>query len=338
MKKDNYDILGIAKNAAAKDIKRSYRELAVKYHPDHNPGDTAAEEKFKEISEAYSVLGDDSRRRDYDLGGHSSPQGRDPFAGFASHFGSGVFEEFFNQQTRRDNLERGSDIGIDIECSFLESALGVKVPFSINRRVKCSGCQGKRGTDFTTCDHCSGTGHVLYRQGFLTVQTSCSSCFGSGQKIKRVCKACNGNGTDFKEFEVDLDIPPGAEHGAQFKVRKMGNYGPGGTGHLYVNVLVRPDSYYSRDGNDVMSKLGLTVPEAVLGCTKTVDTIQGKKNVRVPPGVQPGSILRLAATGIENTDTGQVGDHRLNLEVVVPKSLTPKQQELFQELKALEGE
>ena len=347
MKRDYYEVIGVSKGASFDEIKKAYRKLAIKYHPDRNPDDPSAENKFKEIAEAYSVLGDDQKRAEYDAYGHHGPSASrppedwDPFAGFRSHFGGDIFEEFFGNRhtasrtrSRQQAAEpRGSDILINMNLSFMESVSGIEREVVVDRVTKCQTCNGIGGEGVKTCDSCAGTGRIQFRQGHMIMQTTCNSCGGTGKEISNKCGNCLGKGGYDEPSSVNVRIPAGITSGQQLRLSKMGHYGKGGTGDLFINVHVGKSSKFVKRGKDIYTKIRLTVSEAALGCTRSVETIHGEKNVNIPAGSQPDSMLRLAGLGVPDVHGGTPGDHKIEIEVAIPKNLTKSQRELFFKLR-----
>ena len=346
MKKDYYEVLGISKSAPQEEVKRAYRKLALKWHPDKNPDNPAAEDRFKEASEAYSILGDRQKRAEYDTYGHStssagfSSEGWDPFEPFRSHFGGDIFEEFFGrrhtagQRRKNTSAPRGSDILINMKLAFIESVTGTSRDIVVDRVAKCQPCDGAGGEGVDVCTQCRGTGKIQFRQGGMVMQAACNSCGASGKPVLTKCKQCKGRGGYDEPSSINVRIPAGITSGQQLRLSKYGNYGKGGTGDLFINVSVEKSHKYEKRGKDIFTQLGLTVSEAALGCTKSVETIHGEKNVNIPPGSQPDSTLRLAGLGVPDVHGGVTGDHKIEIKVTLPKSLTSEQRELFIKLRA----
>ncbi len=346
MKKDYYAVLGVAKSATQDEIKKAYRKLALKWHPDKNPDNTAAEDKFKEASEAYSVLSDEQKRAEYDAYGHHGPSsgvgpdGWDPFAGFRSHFGSDIFEEFFGRRhtasrsrSQHRSEPRGSDIMINMNLSFMNSVKGDTRDIVVDRFAKCEPCKGEGGTGIAPCGTCHGSGRVQYRQGQMLMQATCNTCNGSGTTVETKCTTCNGRGGVQEPSSVSVRIPAGITSGQQLRLSKLGHYGKGGTGDLFINVNVEKSHKFEKRGKDIFTRMKLTVSEAALGCTRTVETIHGEKNVNIPAGSQSSSMLRLPRLGVPDVHGGIPGDHKIEIEVVVPKNLSDEQKEIFARLR-----
>jgi|LWDU01.1.fsa_nt_gi molecular chaperone DnaJ len=341
MNRDYYEMLGVSKSASVKEIKKAYREMAIKYHPDYNQDDAASEEKFKEISSAYEILSDEQKRAEYDAYGHNTPHsGRtpteNPFGGDFDPFGSGIFDEFFGRPRRGPANRRGSDLVLEMMISFLEAAHGVTKHITIDGHTKCETCRGSGGTGIKSCSLCGGSGFISLRQGMMIVQTLCKGCSGSGEAVKNACATCDGRGNEVQPSKINVRIPAGIASGNQLRLMGMGHYDKGGSGDLYINVRVQDSPKFRKQGKNVHSGLELTVSEAALGCTKIVETVHGEKSVNIPSGSQPGSVLKLSGLGTTDLNNTPQGDHKLEIEVKVPISLIPEQRELFERLKVLE--
>lgn len=361
-KRDYYEVLGVDRNATNEDIKKAYRKLAIKYHPDKNPGDKTAEEKFKEATEAYEVLGDDQRRNIYNQFGHegvhaqaggfrgfrSTADFEDLFSGFSDIFNSDVFESFFGfgdifgrsrtATARRERVHRGSDIRYDLNISLEEIVFGKKVEIQLTRDEQCSECRGtgaKAGSGRETCPQCGGTGQVSRTQGFFTIATTCSRCKGRGNVIKGYCPKCRGSGTISKKRRIVLDIEPGFSEGTFLRLQGEGNTGSGGgpTGDLIVVIHEKPHPYFLRQGNDVMCQIPIGVYQAILGADIKVPTIDGKTvRITIPPGTQSGKIFRLRKEGIPYMKRRGRGDQLVKVIVTIPKDLSSYESKTLQEL------
>ena len=349
-KRDYYEVLGVQKGATDDEIKKAYRKLAKKYHPDLNKDNPDAAEKFKEASEAYEVLSDSEKKSRYDQFGHA---GVDPNAGYGggSGFGGGfgfdmgdIFESFFGGgfgggRSRRGGPSRGSDIQQAIELTFEEAAFGCKKKITIIRGETCAECSGsgaKKGTSPEKCARCGGTGQMRSVQntpfGQFASTTTCNQCGGKGSKIKDPCPACNGGGTVRKRVEVDVDVPRGIDHGQTFAVPGMGEAGSrgGGYGDLLITVYVKDSSVFRREGYNVFVDVPITFVQATLGCEIEIPTIDGKVIQKFPEGTQPGTKFRMKGRGIPAGRSGTRGDQYVTVIVEVPKNLSAKQREILE--------
>ncbi len=366
-KRDYYEVLGVQKNATADEIKKAYRKLAIKYHPDKNPGDKAAEEKFKEAAEAYEVLSNNEKRQRYDQFGHSmGPQGfgggqggfyssggmsmEDIFANFGDifgghfNFGGGFGGATGGRQSRRRQApqRRGSDLRITVKLTLDEIAKGVDKTLKIPAYVKCEHCNGtgaKDGTAFNTCPTCHGAGTVSQVvQGFFGPQEAvgvCPQCEGSGKVISEQCSYCHGEGVQRKEEVVSFHIPAGVQDGMTLTVKGKGNAPRHGgiNGDLLVVIQEVKHPELIRDGNDVIYNLMLDVTTAALGGTVEVPTITGRARLNIPAGTQPGKVLRLRGKGVPSTDGRGTGDELINVMVYIPENLNDKERAAFESLR-----
>ncbi len=366
-KRDYYEVLGVQKNATADEIKKAYRKLAIKYHPDKNPGDKAAEEKFKEAAEAYEVLSNNEKRQRYDQFGHSmGPQGfgggqggfyssggmsmEDIFANFGDifgghfNFGGGFGGATGGRQSRRRQApqRRGSDLRITVKLTLDEIAKGVDKTLKIPANVKCEHCNGtgaKDGTSFNTCPTCHGAGTVSQVvQGFFGPQEAvgvCPQCEGSGKVISEQCSYCHGEGVQRKEEVVSFHIPAGVQDGMTLTVKGKGNAPRHGgiNGDLLVVIQEVKHPELIRDGNDVIYNLMLDVTTAALGGAVEVPTITGRARLNIPAGTQPGKVLRLRGKGVPSTDGRGTGDELINVMVYIPENLNDKERTAFESLR-----
>ncbi len=366
-KRDYYEVLGVQKNATADEIKKAYRKLAIKYHPDKNPGDKAAEEKFKEAAEAYEVLSNNEKRQRYDQFGHSmGPQGfgggqggfyssggmsmEDIFANFGDifgghfNFGGGFGGATGGRQSRRRQApqRRGSDLRITVKLTLDEIAKGVDKTLKIPAYVKCEHCNGtgaKDGTAFNTCPTCHGAGTVSQVvQGFFGPQEAvgvCPQCEGSGKVISEQCSYCHGEGVQRKEEVVSFHIPAGVQDGMTLTVKGKGNAPRHGgiNGDLLVVIQEMKHPELIRDGNDVIYNLMLDVTTAALGGAVEVPTITGRARLNIPAGTQPGKVLRLRGKGVPSTDGRGTGDELINVMVYIPENLNDKERAAFESLR-----
>ena len=354
-KRDYYDVLGVDKSADATAIKKAYRKLAMKYHPDKNPGDKEAEEKFKEINEAYEVLSDETKRRNYDQFGHEGVNGQgfggaggfggQGFGGFDDIVGD-IFGDMFGggfsggSRQRRRGPERGADIKQRVNISFEEAAFGKKVQVKINRSEECDQCHGsgaKPGTSKKTCPTCHGSGQVQSVQrtpfGNIASTRTCSTCNGEGEVIDSPCSKCHGKGSIRKTKTIEVDIPAGIDNGQMIKLGGQGELGTRGgpRGDLYIEVNVQSHPLFTRDGYDVYLEMPITFAQATLGDKIQVPTLDGKVEYEVPEGTQTGTVFRLKGKGIPKLKSNVRGDQYVKVTVEIPKKLNEKQKELVRE-------
>ncbi len=358
-KRDYYEVLGVAKSATADEIKKAYRKMAIKYHPDKNPGDKEAEEKFKEAAEAYDVLSNPDKRARYDQFGHSmGGQGfggggfgggfsmEDIFSQFGDIFGGHGFGGFGGGSRGGRRVNRGSDLRIKVKLNLEEIAKGASKTLKIPTLVKCDHCQGtgaKDGTAFTTCTTCHGTGTVIRTQntflGQMQTQSVCPSCNGEGKTITEKCSHCNGEGVQREESTVSFNIPAGVADGMILTIKGKGNAprhgGVNGDLQVVIEEIAHPDLI--RDGNDVIYNLMLDVPTAVLGGSVEVPTITGKARVKIAPGTQPGKVLRLRGKGLPSTEGYGTGDELINIMVYIPENLSGDEKAAFEKLQESEN-
>lgn len=349
-KRDYYEILGIGRDATDEDIKKAYRKSALRYHPDKNPGDKASEERFKEANEAYEILSEPEKRRRYDLFGHGMGA-NGGFEGFGGFGGGGVgdvfediFEDFFGAGTKRKRrTERGADLRYNLEISFEEAAFGIETKINIPRMEACSACNGtgaKSSTKPAICPTCKGNGQVRFQQGFFTLSRTCTHCNGEGRIISDPCDKCHGRKRVRRERTLSLKVPPGVETGSRLKLAEEGEAGVnrGPHGDLYVVIAVRDHPFFVREGNDVLCDVPVSFVKAALGGKIEVPTLTGKMSLNVPPGTQPGKMLRIKGKGIADVRGYGIGDEVVKIRVEIPKKLTPKQKELLEEYAKTSGE
>jgi molecular chaperone DnaJ len=336
--RDYYQVLGVERGASDVELKKAYRQLAMKFHPDRNPGDKAAEERFKEANEAYAVLSDPDKRSQYDRFGRVDlPPGMD-FGGFGDLF-EDIFEGFFTGGGRgggRARARRGDDLRYDLEITLEEAAVGVETRLQIPRHEACEACQGsgvEPGSKRVGCPTCKGRGQLRYQQGFLTVARTCPNCAGEGQVNKNPCKTCQGQGRVAHERALKVRIPPGAEDGTQLRLTGEGEGGTRGgpPGDLYVVVHVRDHQFFTRHGNDLVCVLPLTFPQAALGASVDVPVLDGTAKLEVPAGTQNGEVLRLRSKGMPSLHGRGRGDACYQVVVEVPAKLSARQRELLEE-------
>lgn len=347
-KRDYYEVLGLEKGVDEQAIKKAYRKLAMQYHPDKNPGNKEAEEKFKEINEAYEVLGDANKRARYDQFGHSGVGGNGDggFEGFSGHGGfddifGDIFDMFgggFSSGRRRNGPQKGADLKYELGITFEEAAFGVEKDISVSKRESCSTCNGtgaKPGTSKKTCTNCNGSGEVRYAQRtplgqFVNVKT-CDVCHGEGSIIETPCKDCSGTGKIMKDKKIHIKIPAGVDTGSVIPLRGQGEPGSKGgpAGDLYIVLRVKPHEIFQRDGSDVICEMPITFVQAALGDELVVPTLDGKVKYKIPEGTQSGTIFRLKGKGIPNLKGYGRGDHYIKVIVEIPKRLNEKQKDLL---------
>lgn len=353
-KRDYYEVLGVDRQATEQQIKSAYRKLALKYHPDRNPGDKQAEEAFKEAAEAYAVLADPQKRSMYDRFGHAGVNasgagggaGFDPtifadfsdiFAGLGDMFGFG--DLFGGARRRRTGPQRGSDLRYDLEITFEESYEGTETSILVPREETCTTCKGSGaapGTSPETCAQCRGTGQLRYQQGFLTVARPCSNCRGTGRTISKPCTSCRGAGRVTKERKLTVKIPPGIATGQQLRLSGEGEHGlyGGPPGDLYVVVHVQEHPVFHREGDDLYCELPINFPTLALGGTVKVPTLDEPEDLTIPAGTQPGTRFRVRGKGMPNVNGRGRGDLHVIARVAVPKKLTREQKQLLEQLAA----
>jgi molecular chaperone DnaJ len=336
--KDYYAVLGVSRDADDAALKRAYRNLARAHHPDKNPGDKSAEERFKEISEAYTILSDPDKRAQYDRFGTVSGPGGPGDVGFGTIF-EDLFEGFFGgERDRRPRARRGDDLRYDLEISLEEAAQGMDTKLQIPRLETCEACRGsgnEPGTRPETCGTCRGQGQVRFSQGFLTVARPCPACRGRGSINKSPCKACRGEGRQAKERLLEVTIPAGIEDGNQLRLSGEGEGGPlgGPPGDLYVVVHVRAHEIFVRQGAHLLCELPLDFTQVALGDTVEVPVLGGTAQLTVPPGTQPGQRLVLKGKGMPQLRGRGRGDAVYEVAVEVPARLTARQRELLEEFR-----
>ena len=353
-KSDYYEVLGVSRTATDQEIKSAYRRLAVRYHPDKNPGDAEAEDKFKEAAEAYSVLSDTEQRKRYDRFGHagvSSSAGAGWGApGFTNLedilgdlFGFGdVFGGGRSAGARgRSAGQRGADLRYDLEISLEEAAAGMTAQLRLPRLESCEKCKGTgaaEGTQPETCQTCNGVGQVRYQQGFFSVARTCGNCRGTGRVIKTPCEACHGAGRVEREKTMEVKIPAGVETGSRLRIAGEGEAGTNGgaTGDLYVIIHVSEHEQFERQGSNLYSSVLITFAQAALGAETTVKTLDGEQQVKIPAGTQTGTVFRLKGHGVPVLGGRGRGDLFVSVTVVTPTTLTREQRSLLEQLAKIE--
>jgi molecular chaperone DnaJ len=349
-KRDYYEVLGLGRTATIEEVKKAYRKLAVQYHPDKNPGDSGAEERFKEAAEAYGVLSDDDKRARYDRLGHQGVSGMggfDPnqFADFGDILGDLFgFGDFFGTRGRRTNRPaRGNDLRYDLELVFMEAAFGKDVTLAVPRDISCATCKGagaRPGTQPVQCSGCQGRGQVRYSQGFFAVARTCPQCGGQGKVIKDPCTDCGGAGRIREEKKISVKIPAGVDDGSRLRVAGEGEAGFNGgpSGDLYVFISVHDHPKFTRRDYDIHSEHAVHYTQAALGSDLSVETIDGHDNLKIPAGTQPSQVFRLRSKGVPFLDGTGRGDHYVHVSVRIPTSLTDEQRTLLEQLAETHGE
>jgi len=349
-KRDYYEVLEVNRNASETEVKKAYRRLAIQYHPDKNPGDKAAEDNFKELTEAYEVLSDPQKRAQYDQFGHAGMGG----GGFSSGgfgFGAGspfgdifgdIFGDVFGARPRSRG-KRGDDLLYNMEISFEEAAFGVEKKVEVPYAKRCDSCGGsgaKAGTEPKTCPTCRGAGQVRFQQGFFSVSKTCTHCNGEGRVVENPCPTCRGAGTVRDKKTLSVKIPAGVETGNRLKLSGEGGQGlkGGPNGDLYVAIAVREHSIFKREDNNVICEIPVSYTQAALGCELEIPTLDGKVNLKIPEGTQSGKIFRLRGKGIHVLQGYGRGDHLVVVKVETPTNLTKQQKELLEEFARISGE
>lgn len=353
MQADYYEVLGVDRNADKSTIKKAYRKLAMKYHPDQNPGNKEAEDKFKEAAEAYEVLSNEEKRARYDRFGHAGVSGGSGGAGFhdvSDIFGAfgDIFGDFFGggarQGARRSNRpRRGADLRyyLDVDLEEVLSGVEKEIDFECEDEcVTCTGTGAKKGIQPETCQTCGGTGQVVRQQGFFQMATPCHECRGQGQVIKDPCEDCSGRGRNLVHRKLNIKVPPGVNSGTQLRLSSEGEggYQGGGRGDLFVEIRVKEHPHFSRQNQHLIAREKVSYLQALLGAEVEVRTLDGSAQVEVPRGSKTGDILKVAERGIPSLRGGRRGDLLLEIEIEIPKKLTKKEEDLLREIAADKGE
>ena len=358
-KRDYYEVLGINKDVSQDDIKKAYRKLALKYHPDKNPGNKEAEEKFKEVSEAYEVLSDSKKRAKYDQFGHAGMGSAFSGGGFKwsdfTHFGdfndifsnlsdilsgSSAGSDFFGggwgNETRRSGPNRGSDLQYELEITFEEAAFGAEKKVALSRHESCDACNGsgaEPGSKVSECRTCHGRGQVISSSGFFSIQRTCDKCGGEGKVIKTPCEKCSGQGRIRAQRKINVKIPAGIQTGNRLRVLAEGEAGHRGGMHgdLYVYIIVRPHEIFKREDYDIICEVPISFPQAVFGAQIDIPTLGGNAKMKVPEGTQTGKVFRLRGKGIARLNENGRGDQFVKIKIETPVNLNEKQKALLKE-------
>ncbi|TAL06637.1 MAG: molecular chaperone DnaJ [Verrucomicrobia bacterium] len=356
-KRDYYEILGVSRDSSDEDIKKAYRKLAVKFHPDKNPGDHTAEERFKELGEAYEALSDGQKRAAYDQYGHDAfdPRARagragagggfhDPFDIFREVFGGQtIFDQFFGGGGGRSDPtqpQRGDDLRYDLEIEFEEAVLGCEKEITVTKPERCGSCEGsgaQPGSKTKTCPTCHGRGEVIRQQSFISIRQICPTCEGVGKVVEHPCRTCHGSGRRDQPSTIKLRIPAGVDTGARLRSSGNGSAGlrGGPPGDLYVVLHVKAHEIFQRDGDDLLCEVPVSFVQASLGAEIEVPTLNGKAVIKVPPGTQPGTLFRLKGKGARNLQGYGHGDLHVRIDVEVPTHLSSTQKAKLQEFSDL---
>ena len=349
-KRDYYEVLSVTRTSSIEEIKKAYRRMAMKYHPDKNPGDSEAEEKFKEAAEAYGVLSDEEKRARYDRYGHQGlggMSGFDPnqFADFGDILGDLFgFGDFFGTGRRRGTRPaRGADLRYDLTLSFEDAVFGKEVTIDVPRVATCQTCNGsgaKAGTQPVSCSGCGGHGQIRYSQGFFAISRTCPQCGGAGKVIKDPCVTCDGAGRVREEKKISVKVPAGVDDGTRLRVsgEGEGGYSGGPAGDLYVFIAVREHDKFQRREYDIHAEQNISLTQAALGAEIKTETIDGEESLRIPAGTQPNQVFRLRGKGVQYLDGTGRGDHFVHAVVRIPTTLNDEQRALLEQFATLSGE
>ncbi len=355
-KRDYYEVLGISKNATAAEIKKAYRQIAMKYHPDRNQDDPTAEEKFKEASEAYSVLGNGEKKEKYDRFGFNGLNSNNHGFSDFSFFSDSIFSDFedilgdvfgfgssSSSRRTRNRPRRGEDIGLEISISLEESYNGVEKKITVSKEQNCTVCNGtgsEPGTSPEVCKQCGGHGSVRRSQGFFAISTPCPSCRGKGTIIVHPCNECSGTGRISKEKEIKVTIPAGVDNGNRLRVSEEGDGGylNGRPGDLYILINVEKNKSFRREGNNLIYNLNISFSQAVLGDDILINAFHGTEKIKIPPETENGKIIKIKNKGFRNLNGWGKGDLLIIVNITTPSNLSKREKELFKELRKLELE
>jgi len=345
-KRDYYEVLGVEKAASGDQIKKSYRQLALKFHPDRNPDDKKAEESFKEASEAYQILSKSETRAKYDQYGHAGlgSNGFEDFSGFADEIFGDLFSAFFggaggSAQQRRQRS--GRDLRYQLEVSLVEAAQGIEKTITLKKPIPCDGCEGSGSRDGSSpeaCRHCGGSGQTRVQQGFFTIARTCSVCRGEGTMIVDPCPSCGGAAVGEKETELLVKVPAGIDTGQRLKLRGEGEaITDGPPGDLYVEIAIAQHTFFKRQDTEILCEFPITYCQATLGAEIAIPTLEGEEMLKIPPGTASAKVFRLRGKGIVDMHTGRVGDQHIRVYVYVPQTVTDEQREMLEALSKIEG-
>lgn len=339
MSKDYYKILEVERSASADEIKKSYRKQAMKYHPDKNPGDTNAEEKFKDCAEAFEVLSDPQKKQEYDT--YGTVGGSDNFNPFGGGFGDifSRFEDFFGFGRQQNRVKKGSDLRIKVNLNLIDVINGVDKKLKYIRQTKCNTCNGIGGRDIQNCSICSGSGvrRIIQNTPFGTIQqnVSCNSCNGSGKQIRNICNNCRGNGTTPLEETIDVHIPQGASNGMSFNMTGQGNWGRGVDqfGDLQIFIEESPDPKFRREHNNLIYTQSISVIDAIIGKEQKIVTPQGEIKFTIKPGTSHKDVLRIQGKGVPDLQVGRVGDLLITVNIKMPQNISEEEKMVLESLK-----
>lgn len=354
-KQDAYETLGVSRSATLEEIKKAYRKKALQYHPDKNPGNKEAEEKFKQATECYNILGDQQTRQKYDqfgwaafeqgAGGFGQGGFQADFSGFEDVFGD-IFSAFFGAnmggQGGRSRGSAGRDLRYDLEVEFEEAIFGTEKEINVPRQVTCKKCSGNgcaSGSKPSKCGECKGAGQIRIQQGFFSIGRGCPTCSGTGEIITNPCKSCNGAGRAVEHSKIKVKIPAGIDHGQRLKLRSEGESGTGGgpAGDLYVQIYVKKHPIFERDNHDLICEVPVTYSVMVLGAEIEVPTLEGPMKLKIPAGTPTGKIFKLKNKGVQVLGTTKRGDQLIRIKIDVPTRISDKQRQVLEELLKIEG-